>query len=134
MKYVLMEGVTRERAAEVSKTMAEKCYAAARIMPANSDFSRAFRILGSFVGALGNPTFCDSTDFRKCVYLFLAATQGLGRNKKEARILMRFCIDAIRELDSIMFRIREDSYSESIPVLTFVDNWLACDDSTLEDL
>lgn len=46
MKYVLMKGVTEERAGELSRAMAEKCYEASRLMSLNTDFSRAFRILG----------------------------------------------------------------------------------------
>lgn len=136
MKYVLMEGVTKERAGELSRAMAEKCYEASRLMALNTDFSRAFRILGGFVGAFGNPTFCESEDFKKRVQLFLAASQGIGRNKQEARVIMRFCLDAIRASFFAycgIFRVRDDAYSGSIPILTLVDNWLSREDSTLED-
>lgn len=135
MKYVRMEGVTEERAGELSRAMAEKCYEASRLMALNTDFSRAFRILGGFVGAFGNTEFCESEDFTKCVKMFLAASQGIGRNKQEARVIMRFCLDAIRASFSYcgIFRVRDDAYSGSIPILTLVDNWLAREDSTLED-
>lgn len=135
MKYVLMDAVTRDRAWDISKVMADRCYEVARTMSSNSDFYRAFMILGTFVGALGNSEFCES-NFTDCLRLFLAGAQGLGRNKKEARVVMRFCLDAIRAsfLDNVIFRVREDSYSNSIPVLTWVDNWFAIENSTLEDL
>lgn len=135
MRYVLMKGVTEERAGELSRAMAEKCYEASRLMDLNTDFSCAFRILGGFVGAFGNMTFCESEDFTKCVQMFLAASQGIGRNKQEARVIMRFCLDAIRASfsDYRIFRVRDDAYSSSLSILTWVDNWLAREDSTLED-
>lgn len=87
------------------------------------------------MGAFSNPAFCESADFMKAVKLFLEASQGLGRSKKEARVIMRFCLDAIRGSFPYcgVFRVREDAYSSSIPILTWVDNWLVRDDSTLED-
>ena len=136
MKFVIAEGVNRERVSKLSTAMAEKCYEASRLMNEKSDFSQAFKILGRFVGVFGIPTFCETDDITKRVHLFLAASQSLGRSKSEARIVMRFCLDAIRASfsDSDIFRVRVDSHNSSIPILTWVDNWFACEGSTLEDL
>lgn len=136
MKFVIVEGSNRERVSKLSTAMADKCYEASRLMSEKSDFSRAFWILGRFVGALGSPTFCESDDIMKRVQLFLAASQSLGRSKSESRIIMRFCLDAIRASfsDSYIFRVRDDFYYSSIPILIWVDNWLAREDSTLEEL
>lgn len=136
MKFVLKNGVTREQATELAKAMFEKCYLTSQSMAANSEFSHAFRILSGLVGAFANIEFCEAEIFIQHVRLFLAASQGLGRSRKEGRILMHYCIDAIRDTfpNYGIFRVRDDSYSASISILTYLDNWLACEDSKLDDI
>lgn len=136
MKFVLKNGVTREQAAELAKAMFEKCYLTSQNMATNSEFSHAFRILSGLVGAFANIKFCEAETFVQHVRLFLAASQGLGRSRKEGRILMHYCINEICDTfpDYSIFRVRDDSYSASIPILSYLDNWLACEDSKLEDI
>nr|DAY01571.1 MAG TPA: hypothetical protein [Caudoviricetes sp.] len=80
MKYVIMEGVNKEQVYKLSKAMVEKCYEASRLMSVKSDFSRAFLVLGGFVGAIGNPEFCEKEDFTKCVQFFFV---GSADNRKK---------------------------------------------------
>jgi len=136
MKFVIKSGVRKENAEDLAKAMFETCYNVSQRIKGKTDISRAFKILAGFVGVFGNSEFCESSNFKEIVKFFLSATQGLGRNKSEGRILMHYCIDVIilEFPDFGIFRVQKDNFTTSIPILTFIDNWLSCENSTLEDL